>query len=110
MAEIGAVYDAQPAPRTAADILASDQPEGHEPAPGPLATNKWLTASVVKNPAAVIERVFEEAQRRDPKHRRTWIALGDGANHQIQRIRFEAKARGVKVTIAVDFVHVLRYL
>jgi hypothetical protein len=34
MAEIGAVYDATPAPRTPADLLASAAPEGHEPAPG----------------------------------------------------------------------------
>jgi hypothetical protein len=110
MAEIGAVYDATPAPRTAADILVSAAPEGYEPAPGPVATNKWLTASVVTAPAAVIRRVFEEAERRDPKHRRTWVALVDGANHQIDRIKFEAKKRGVKVTIVVDFVHVLQYL
>jgi hypothetical protein len=31
----------------------------------------------------------------------------DGNNHQIQRIKSEAKARGVKVTIVVDFIHVL---
>ena len=61
-------------------------------------------------PAAVIERVFDEAERRDPKHRRTWVALVDGANHQIQRITFEANKREVKVTIIVDFVHVLQYL
>jgi hypothetical protein len=104
MAEIGAVYDAIPAPRTPADILARD---GHEPAPGPVATNKWLCASVVKNTGTVIKHVFEEAHRRDPKHRRTWVALVDGNNHQIQRIKSEAKARNVKVTIVVDFVHVL---
>ena len=34
----------------------------------------------------------------------------DGNNHQIQRIKAEAKARNVKVTIIVDFVHVLEYL
>ena len=50
MAEIGAVYDAAAAPRTAADILASAAPEGYEPAPGPVATNKWLCASVVTDP------------------------------------------------------------
>jgi hypothetical protein len=110
MAEIGAVYDATPAPRTPADILASAAPDGHQPAPGPVATNKWLTASVVKAPRAVIKQIFEEADRRDPKHRRTWVALVDGANHQIQRIKFEAKTRAVKVTIIVDFVHVLEYL
>jgi hypothetical protein len=110
MAEIGAVYDATPAPRAPADILARDRPPGNEPAPGPVATNKWLTASIVKAPAAVIGRVFDEAHRRDPKHRRTWLALVDGANHQIQRIKYEAKTRGVTVTIIVDFVHVLEYL
>ena len=110
MAEIGAVYDATPAPRAAVDILPSAAPEGYEPAPGPVAANKWLCASVVTAPAAVIGRVFDEAERRDPKHRRTWIALVDGANHQIERIRFEARKREVKVTIVVDFVHVLQYL
>ena len=58
----------------------------------------------------MITRVFDEAERRDPKHRRTWVALVDGANHQIQRIKFEARKREVKVTIVVDFVHVLHYL
>ncbi|HSS75645.1 MAG TPA: ISKra4 family transposase [Thermoanaerobaculia bacterium] len=108
MAEIGAVYDAVPAPRTPADILARD--DGHEPAAGPVAANKWLTASIVKNTGTVIKHVFDEADRRDPKHRRTWVALVDGNNHQIQRIKAEAKARMVKVTIIVDFIHVLEYL
>jgi len=110
MAEIGAVYDAKPAPRTPADILTSAAPEGYQPEPGPVARNKWLTASVVKAPAEVIRRVFDEAERRDPKHRRTWVALVDGANHQIERIRLEARKREVTVTIVVDFVHVLTYL
>ena len=110
MAEIGAVYDAKPAPRTPADILTSAQPQGYEPAPGPVAQNKWLTASVVNAPAEVIKRVFDQAERRDPKHRRTWIALVDGANHQIERIRFEARKRKLTVTIVIDLVHVLGYL
>ena len=110
MAEIGAVYDAKPAPRTPADILTSAAPEDYQPEPGPVAKNKWLTASIVKAPAEVIKRIFDEAQRRDPKHRRTWVALVDGANHQIERIKFEARKREVKVTIIVDFVHVLGYL
>ena len=110
MAEIGAVYDATAAPRSTADILRSAAPEGHEPAPGPAARNKWLCASVVTAPAAVIKRVFEEADRPDPKHRRTWVALVDGANHQIERTKLEARKRKVKVTIIVDFVHVLQYL
>ena len=110
MAEIGAVYDATPAPRTVADILVSAAPEGYEQAPGPVAANKWLCASVVKNASIVIGRVFDEASRRDPRHRRTWVALVDGNNHQIQCIKYQAKRRGVTVTIICDFVHVLQYL
>ena len=80
------------------------------PAGGPVAANKWLSASIVKDAGTVIKHVFGEADRRDPKHRRTWVALVDGNNHQIQRIKAEAKARDVKVTIVVDFIHVLEYL
>jgi hypothetical protein len=110
MAEIGAVYDATPVPRTPADILARGDGEDHKPTQGPVAANKWVCASVVNDAGAVIGRVFEEADRRDPEHRRTWVALVDGNNHQIQRIKAEAKAREVKVTIVLDFIHVLEYL
>ena len=34
----------------------------------------------------------------------------DGNNHQIDRIKKEAKTRGIKVTILIDLVHVLEYL
>ncbi|MDN5859355.1 MAG: ISKra4 family transposase, partial [Pseudonocardia sp.] len=53
---------------------------------------------------------FDEAQRRDPTHTRTWVALVDGNNHQIDRINAEARARSTPVTIVIDFVHVLEYL
>ena len=36
--------------------------------------------------------------------------LVDGNNHQIDRVKKEAKKRGVKVTILVDYVHVMEYL
>ena len=51
MAEIGAVYDATPAPRTAADILTSAAPEGYEPAPGPVARNKMADAPASSSPS-----------------------------------------------------------
>jgi hypothetical protein len=65
---------------------------------------------MVGDAATVVSRVFDEAERRDPGHDRTWIALVDGNNHQIDRIQAEAGARQVEVTIVVDFVHVLEYL
>ena len=78
--------------------------------PAPTAKNKWLTASVVDDAATVISQIFGEAQRRDPDHQRTWIAMVDGAKHQIDRIQTEAKARQVQVHIVCDFVHVLEYI
>ncbi len=107
IAEVGAVYEIEPAPRTAAEVLA---PTADKRQPAPRAKHKWLTASVVDDAATVIADIFDEAERRDGDHTRTWIALVDGNNHQIDRIKAEAKNRKVKVTIIVDFVHVLEYL
>ena len=45
-----------------------------------------------------------------PGHQRTWVALVDGNNHQIDRITKEARKRKRKVTIVVDLIHVLEYL
>ena len=107
IAEVGAVYELTPAPRTAADVLA---PTSEKTLPAPKAKDKWLTASVVDDAATVVAAIFDEGERRDPSHKRTWVALVDGNNHQIDRIKAEAKQRKVKVTIIVDFVHVLEYI
>lgn len=109
LAEVGAVYDLTPAPRTPADVLASNSHD-HDPPPAPKAKNKWITASVVDDAAEVINTVFAEAERRDPDHERTWVALVDGNNHQIDRIQAEADQRGLAVTVVIDLVHVLEYL
>lgn len=105
MAEVGVVYDLTPVPRTPADILGDDKA-----APAPTARRKWLTASVAEDAASVVAKIFAEAERRDPTHERTWVALVDGNNHQLDRIRAEARDRGVALSIMVDFIHVLEYL
>ncbi len=110
MAEVGAVYDATPTPRTPADILPATDDERQHASPGPVAHGKWLVASVVDAAASVVGQIFDEAERRDPEHRRPWVALVDGNNHQIERIGTEARAREVEVTIVVDLIHVLEYL
>ena len=107
---MGTVYDATPAPRVIADILPGNDEQRRDAAAGPATKSKWLTASVVNNAASVVGQVFDEAQRRDPGHTRPWVALVDGNNHQIDRIRAEAKARKVTVSIVIDLIHVLEYL
>jgi hypothetical protein len=109
MATVAAVYDITPGPRTPTDVLTSS--DAHtQTTPPPSAANKWLTASVADDAASVVAAMFDEADRRDPDHTRTWIALVDGNNHQIARINTEARNRGVSLTIVIDFVHVVEYL
>lgn len=111
MAELACVYDCEPAPRTPGDIITPPgTPSPAQPADPPRATGKWLTASVTSDIPAVISDMFDEAERRDPQHQRTWIALADGNNTQIEAISTEAARRGVTVPIVIDFIHVLEYL
>jgi hypothetical protein len=107
-AEVGAVYDITPVPRSPADVLASHH--GGPAPPAPTARSKWVTASVVDDAAVVVAHVFNQAERRDPGHQRTWVALVDGNNHQIHRLQAEARQRGINIAIVVDFIHVLEYL
>lgn len=110
IAEVGAVYDASPVPRTAADVLPATDREREGAKPAPKAKGKWLTASVVADAKEVIAELFEEATRRDPDRERDWVALVDGNSHQIEWIEAEAKARGIEITVLCDLVHVLEYL
>jgi hypothetical protein len=107
MAEVGGVYDAAPIVRTPEGIITTGDAR---PQPGPVASGKWLTASVADSAQAVIGQVFDEAQRRDPDHLRPWAVLVDGNRHQIDRVTDQAARRKVTVTIVIDFIHVLEYL
>jgi hypothetical protein len=110
MAEVCAVYEVTPAERSAADILPADEHERQAAQPAPRAKNKWLSASVTEDASTIVADMFAEADRRDPEHQRTWVALVDGNNHQIDRIKKEAKTRKLKVTILIDVIHVIEYL
>ena len=111
MAEIVAVYDLEPLQRAAEDIIPATRPgRRRRTRTGPKVTGKWLAASVTNDIPAVIAAMFDEAERRDPAHQRTWVALVDGNRQQIDAITSQATARGVTVAIVIDFVHVLEYL
>jgi hypothetical protein len=127
MAELVCVYDLTPVPRTVEDLLptligdddsAPTGPEGDGDGDGekpaavkaPTATGKWLTASLIEDIPTVIAAGFDEATRRDPTHTRDWVALVDGNITQIEAITAQAAARGVDVTILVDYLHVAGYV
>jgi hypothetical protein len=120
MAELACVYDAAPVPRTPEDVISTPAQKRRKKAQAaklkgkrkprePQARGKWLTASVTDDIPAVIAAAFDEAERRDPGHRREWAVLIDGNNAQIEAVAAEAASRGVTVTIVIDFIHVLEY-
>ncbi|MFF5044724.1 MULTISPECIES: ISKra4 family transposase [Streptomyces] len=112
MATLAVVHDADPAPRRPHDIIAP--PGGRTgrraPRPGPEARAKWLTASVRNDADRVIAAAFDQAEARDPQHRRCWVVLVDGAAHQLELIQAEAARRNVTIHIVLDIVHVIEKL
>jgi len=110
MAETGAVFDVVPPgePRTPGQILG--RAPGQARPPGPQAVNRWYTAEITATRAETIAAVYDQAERRDPGHARTWIALVDGDRHQIEVFQDQAAKRAITITILVDFIHVLEYL
>ena len=112
MATLACVYDAEPAPRRPHDVIASPGGRrGHRTLrPRPRATAKWLAGSVEHDPADMIAAAFDQAEARDPARQRTWIVLVDGAEHQLDLIRAEARQRGATIHIVIDLIHVLEYI
>jgi hypothetical protein len=110
MATVTALYDTTPSPREACDILPSTRAEREARTPGPVARNRRLDASLERTTPDMVAALFDAAHERDPGHHRRWIALVDGANHQLDRLHAEAELRGIHLEIVVDFVHVLEYL
>jgi hypothetical protein len=122
MAELACVYDAAPVPRTPEEIISTPaqkrrkkkaqagKVKGRGKPREPQARGKWLTASVTDDIPAVIASAFDEAERRDPQHKREWTVLIDGNNTQIEAVTAEAARRGITITIIIDFIHVLEYL
>jgi hypothetical protein len=110
MAETGVVFEAiapPGPPRTPEQVMT--RPAG-EPARGPRAADRWYTADITVSRKQTIAALFAEADRRDPGRGMTWVALADGDVHQIQAFQDLAAARGVTLTILIDFIHVLEYL
>ena len=104
MAEIVTMYELTPEPRTAAEILPDPDSPPAAATRRPKAQNKWLKASVTDDASTVIADMFNEADRRDPEHKLTSVALVDGNNHQIDRIKAEARKRKIAIPIVVDFI------
>lgn len=111
MAMVTTVYTVAPHIRTPDDILADLQ---HETPPErrhrPHAEQKRTWATIEKDSDEAIANLFNEGERRDPKHEMRWVVVIDGNKDQLALIQAEAARRGISVTIVIDFIHVLQYL
>jgi hypothetical protein len=110
MAETGCVFDVvpPPQPRTPEQVMHPDP--GRAGKNAPRSVNRWYACDITAGRDVTIGKVFAEADRRDPGHARTVIVLVDGDIHQIALFQAQAAARGITITILVDFIHVLEYL
>ena len=108
MAEIVAVADFTPAVREPEDIAAP--PARRKAHPGPEARDKWVSASITDDIPAMIAKAFDEADRRDPQRVRQRVFLVDGNKQQITAIGDHARARGLKVPVLIDYIHVSGYI
>ncbi len=113
MSTVAAVYSVPRFVRTAEDVMVElrrldgeKKPKAKRPRP----QNKRVWASLELEPEEVMDSVFQEALRRDPEQRREWVMVVDGDPYQLQRIGRCSKRYGVKVTVVLDFIHVLEYV
>ena len=106
MATVASVYEVAPYWRTAEQIMGQEE----SAAKRPKARQKRVWASLRQRPAEVIEEMFAEAQRRDPRHERTWLMLVDGQETQRREIEAAMARHRNDVVVIQDVVHVLEYL
>jgi hypothetical protein len=107
---VAALYTIAPFVRTPEQVVGELTPL-NEPAPArPRPEAKRVWASLAQPPEAVIDQAFEEASRRDPQHRKDWVALVDGNKTQLAFLRLAAADYQVRLVIILDLIHVLGYL
>jgi len=54
--------------------------------------------------------MFDEGERRDPKHQRNAVVLVDGEEKQQVKVEKEARSRGWSITMILDLIHALSYV
>ena len=105
MATVASVYEVEPHWRTAEQIMGRDEPETIRP----KVRNKRVWASLRQSPAEVIEELFAEAQRRDPRHERSGLVLVDGQETQRGAVEAAMARHRADVVVIQDFGHALEY-
>jgi hypothetical protein len=109
MASVAAIYTVERLVRTAEEILPLPEERREKPT-RPQPEHKRVWASLDNSPEAVITAMFDEAEHRDPKGEKRWVALVDGNRTQIDSLHKLADERKLDLIIIVDFIHVAQYV
>lgn len=110
MAMVATVYSMARHVRRPEAIMGLEGDPKDSPSSRPRPQNKRVWASVERDAGKVTEELFEEAQRRDPEHKRPWVMLIDGHKDQLKHIGANLQHFGVEVLLILDFIPVLEYL
>ncbi|HHH27134.1 MAG TPA: ISKra4 family transposase, partial [Polyangiaceae bacterium] len=106
-AMVAGIYDVAAFPRTPMDIVRDLRPvQATDKERRPRPVNKRIWASIEHDCERAVDDAFAYALERDPDKQRTWVALTDGDEHQIECIRRRARELGVNVVIILDVIHV----
>ena len=111
IATVAAVYTVEPFMRQPEDVIRVLAPrDEREKEKRPRPRDKRVWASLAKEPEEVLAEAFAEAERRDPSHRKSWVALVDGNATQLKILNKLAGQHHVELTIVLDFIHVCEYV
>lgn len=110
MGTVAAVYTIDPFVRTPEQIVREFGPVRDALPRRPRPEDKRAWASIRHQPEIIIEQMFEEAMRRDPKKSKQWVALVDGNQTQLGLLQCAAEDYGVELVTILDLIHVLEYL
>jgi len=110
MATVATVFTVPPYPRTPEQVVRSLAPHRERDPARPRPEHKRVWASLKKDPDQVLEEAFREAKGRDPDRQKSWVALVDGNETQLEILEDLARLYGVELTVVLDIMHVAEYL
>ena len=111
LSTVAAVYTVEPFVRAPEQVAGELRPHQQAlPINRPRPENKRVWASLEQSQSEVLRQAFEEAEQRDPQHRKHWCVLIDGHQAQLAAVKRVAADYGAEPTIILDLIHVTEYL
>jgi hypothetical protein len=111
MATVAAVYTIAPFVRTPEQVAGAMAPvHAVAPVERPRPEHKRVWASLEQQPEEILAEAFREAEGRDARRGKQWVALVDGDPRQLQALKKLRRRRGGALTIVLDIIHVVERL